>query len=71
MTALLEQAMRRVETLPKTEQDAIAALILDELDDERRWDEALAANQDQIAKLAQRALAEHRAGESRPLLFPE
>jgi len=34
MTVLLEQALRRVETLPQEEQDAIATQILESLDDE-------------------------------------
>ncbi|MBD2677861.1 MULTISPECIES: BrnT family toxin [Nostoc] len=33
MTKLLEQAIARVKQLPETEQDAIAALILKELED--------------------------------------
>lgn len=38
MTELLEHAISRLKTLPSSEQDAIARLILEELEDERRWD---------------------------------
>lgn len=42
MTNLLEKAIARIEQLPTAQQDAIAALILDEIEDEERWDEAFA-----------------------------
>jgi hypothetical protein len=42
MTQLLEQALNEVKKLPVPEQDAIASLILDELADERRWQESFA-----------------------------
>lgn len=37
MTGLLEHALRRVEQLSPGEQDAIAAEILESLDDEEAW----------------------------------
>jgi hypothetical protein len=52
MTQLLEKAIGEARKLPASEQDSIAALILDELADERRWDEAFANSQDQLSKLA-------------------
>ena len=52
MTQLLEQAMSEVTKLSATEQDAIAAIILEELADERRWQESFAQSQDQLARLA-------------------
>lgn len=62
MTQLLEQAIARLKTLPTTEQDAIAVMILEELEDEVRWDATFAKSQDALAKLAAEAMAEHRAG---------
>jgi hypothetical protein len=38
-------------------------------DDERLWDVQFASSQDELAKLADEALAEHRAGKTRP--FPQ
>ena len=37
MTGLLEQALRRVESLSPAEQDAIASQINETLDDEEAW----------------------------------
>jgi hypothetical protein len=41
MNALLEKALAEVARLPEAEQEAIAALILDEIAAERGWDERL------------------------------
>jgi hypothetical protein len=62
MTKLLEQALTEVKKLPELEQDAIASLILDELSDERRWQESFARSQDQLSRLAAKAREDIRAG---------
>ncbi len=62
MTQLLEQALSEVKKLPEPEQDAIASLILDELADERHWQDAFARSQDQLARLAAKARDDIRAG---------
>ncbi|MBD1930897.1 MULTISPECIES: hypothetical protein [Cyanophyceae] len=48
MTELLEQAIARLNTLPASEQDAIAAMILEELEGEIRWDEAFKRSKDAL-----------------------
>jgi len=45
MTQLLVQAIEAVQKLPPAEQDAIASLILQELADEKRWDDTFARTQ--------------------------
>lgn len=65
MTQLLEQALTAVRELPAEEQDAIAALIRDELADDKRWDAAFAKSQDQLAEMAAKARAEIQAGRVR------
>jgi len=67
MTRLLEKAFGEAAKLPETEQDAVASWILDELDSERRWDEAFARSQDALSRLASEALAEHHAGKTQML----
>lgn len=62
MTQLLEQALEAVRNLPSNEQDAIAAIILEEIADERRWDDAFARSQPQLARLAEKVRADIRAG---------
>jgi hypothetical protein len=67
MTELLEQAIAQLKTLPADKQDAIAILILEELEDERRWDESFACSPDLLAKLAAEAMVEYRAGKTQEL----
>ncbi len=62
MTPFLERAIERVQELPAAEQDAIAAVILDELADEQRWAESFAGSQEQLGKLAAKVRADIRAG---------
>lgn len=67
MTQLMEQAYARIAQLPAPEQDSIASLILEELEDEAQWNRKFAASSDVLSRLAQKALAEHRAGKTLPL----
>ena len=67
MTRLLKRALDKASQGPAALQDAIAALILAELESQQRWDESFARSQDALAVLAEEALAEHRAGRSEPL----
>ncbi len=67
MTKLLERAVEKARKLPDPEQDAIAVLILEELEDEGRWEKAFARSQDALAKLAQEAMVEDRAGKTKQL----
>ena len=62
MTRLLEQALAEVQKLPEAAQDAIAAMILEEIAHQRRWDDTFARSQDQLARLADRAREDIRAG---------
>jgi len=67
MTQLVEKAFAAIARLPEAEQDAIAAIILQELASEERWQAALGASTDALGKLADEALAEYRAGKTQPL----
>ena len=71
MNTLLEKAFAEAQKLPPDEQEALAQWILDELMSERRWTEAFESSQDALAKLADEALSEHRAGRTRPLNLDE
>jgi hypothetical protein len=67
MTKLLEKALEQVAKLPAIEQDAVAAIVLEELASEERWAGSFAKSQDKLAKLAEDALAEYKAGRTKPL----
>lgn len=65
MTRLLEQAFAEASKLPASEQDAIAAVIMEELADEHRWAESFARSQASLAKLAAKVREDIRAGRVR------
>jgi hypothetical protein len=67
MTKLLEEAIAQLRTRPISEQDSIAALILEELNDDNHWDESFARSPDLLAKLAAVAMAKHHAGKTQEL----
>ncbi|RKU09291.1 hypothetical protein C6502_13370 [Candidatus Poribacteria bacterium] len=71
MTQLLEKALIAVYKLPPEKQDAIAAVILEELEDEQQWDEAFAASQDKLAQLAEKVRADIKAGRVTKMGFDE
>ena len=65
MTRKLELGIDRVSALPDNEQDAIASMILAEIEDDARWRAAFAKSQVALARLADEARAEITAGEIR------
>lgn len=65
MSQLLDQAVAEVRKLPDAEQDAIAAIILDEIEDDRRWAEAFARSPGKLAALAARAAEQVKARQLR------
>ncbi len=71
MTKLLAQLFQDLAKLPEAEQDAVAAIVLEELDAEARWSAAFGASQAALEALADEALAQYRAGETTPLSFDE
>jgi hypothetical protein len=67
MSQLLEQAVAKARQLPEGDQDAIAAIILIEIESERRWDELFSQPKslDLLSRMADEALAEARSGRAR------
>ena len=56
MTTLLEKAFEEASRLPKTEQNALARWVLDELRSERAWEKAFAESEDVLERLADEAI---------------
>lgn len=67
MTKLLERAFKEASKLPEIEQNAFAKWMMDELEADSKWQKAFAASEDILDKLADEALAEHKAGKSKIL----
>ena len=62
MTQLLDDVIKKITKLPDAEQDALAALLIDELEDEHRWDESFAKSQDKLAAMSAKVDEDVRAG---------
>ena len=69
MTKVIEEALTKLSQLPENQQEAIAYLILAEIEDEKRWAENFANSQDQLAQLAEEAIADFKQGKTKPLNF--
>jgi hypothetical protein len=67
MTKLMEEALEQVSGPPQNEQDAIAAQILAELEDEAAWTKRFANSPEKLRRLAGEALAEHKKNKTRTL----
>jgi hypothetical protein len=67
MTKLLEKAISELSKLSDDQQDSMAQWILDELEDEQRWDTAFENSLPQLEQLAQKALQDYKAGRTQDL----
>lgn len=67
MTETLEKAIAEAKKLPADQQDAIAAIILEEIADEAKWDAAFAGSHDILEQLAEEAEREAREGKAEEL----
>ncbi len=67
MTKLLEKAFQKASSLPVVDQNALAKWLLEELEADKKWELMLAESEDALDKLADKALAAHKKGKTRPL----
>ena len=67
MTKALERAFQEASKLPESEQDALADAIRNEVLGEDDWDGSFSASAEALEKLADEAIAEHRAGRTQPV----
>jgi len=67
MTTALQQAFQIASALPQEQQDSLAAILIEELASDERWQASFARSQGALAKLPAEALAEHTRGETRDL----
>lgn len=65
MTSLLEKAVNKISKLPESEQDEIAKIILDELEDEKEWYNKFSNSQNELSILADEALKEFKEGKTK------
>jgi predicted lipid-binding transport protein (Tim44 family) len=67
MTRTLQQAFDKAAALPPERQDTLAAILIEEIESEDRWQQSFARSQDVLSKLAAEALEEDAKGLTRDL----
>ncbi len=55
----MKQLVQHLGSLPDSQQDVLASILLEELEGEMRWDGSFEKSQDTLSSLAQQALADH------------
>ncbi|WP_165235016.1 hypothetical protein [Aquisphaera insulae] len=73
MSELMELAFSKARALPEPDQEAIASIILQEIEAEGRWDELFARPESAtlLSRMADEALAGMRAGRAKKLDISE
>jgi aspartate/glutamate racemase len=71
MSQLLEHAIAEARKLSDEDQEAIAALILEEIEEDRKWEESFARSPEKLTALAERAADQMRDGRFRSAGFDE
>jgi len=67
MSNLLDEAYAAAKELPEEEQEALGAVLLAEIDADRRWEELFAKPSDVIERMGDKALEDYRLGRTLPL----
>ncbi len=67
MTELLEKAIKKAGKLPKAQQNVIAEIIFEEIEDEKKWQSKFKRTQGKLSKLADEAIVEYRKNKTERL----
>jgi hypothetical protein len=69
MSKIVEQMFQKIVQLPLSDQEAIASIVLQEIESEQRWDELFAQpnSADILSRRADLALADAKVGRARNL----
>lgn len=67
MTKLLERAFQKASKLPDIEQNALAKWLLEELEEEKKWEMSFSESEDILDQLADEALIADKHGKTEPL----
>ena len=67
MTQALSTAVATAAQLPAEEQDALAAILLEEMESEERWSALFADSQNLLERMANEAIQDFQAGGVQPI----
>lgn len=66
MTQALSAAVATAAQLPEEEQDALAAILLEEMESEDRWSALFSDSQNLLERMANEAIQDFQAGRVQP-----
>jgi hypothetical protein len=66
MSSTFNQAIEMASKLSEKDREALGALLIQEMQSEKRWLRLFKDSQDQLSALADEALREHRSGKTKP-----
>jgi len=69
MTKLLEKAIKVVNKLPEKNQNEIAQIILEEINDEKLWEESFKMSQNLLFHLSDEAIGLHKNNNTKELIL--
>lgn len=67
MTSSLQNAFNLASALPEPEQEHLAAVLIEEMADDKKWQESFEKSKDELLRMAAEAVAEDDRGETRDL----
>lgn len=67
MTKLLDRAFQEASKLPEIAQNALAKWVMEEMEDEKKWEMTFAETEDILEQLADEALVSDKHGKTKPL----
>lgn len=67
MNGKLKEVFERASKLPESQQEELAAVILQELESEAKWQALFDSSEPLLKKLAEEAAEDYRAGRTEPL----
>ena len=67
MTALMERAIEETKVLTESEQDFLASLLLENIQDAKHWDAQFTSFKDVLEELFDEAREEYKQGRTTPI----
>jgi len=67
MKTLLTEAFEKASRLPESMQNEIATQLIEDIENEMKWQSAFEKSQDKLDKIAQKAVADFKAGYGKSL----
>jgi hypothetical protein len=71
MTELLSKAFQKASKLSEDTQNLLAKKLLDEIDDELKWDDSFQKSKDKLQTLANKAITESNNNKTKKIGFDE